>query len=51
MSKDYKQIDWACDRESRARWIDEEDRMMASIDRKMRKGCRRTKYHKNHRTK
>lgn len=51
MSENYTQIDWACDREARAQWIDEEDRMMARIDRKMRKGCRRTKYHKNHRSK
>ena len=51
MSENYTQIDWACDREARAQWIDEEDRMMASIDRKMRKSCRRTKCHKNNRSK
>ena len=47
MSEEYTRYDWACDRESRVRWADEEERLMASIDRKMRKSGRRTNHKSN----
>jgi hypothetical protein len=49
MSKDYTQFDWAVDRSSVERWADEEDRMIAGIDRRLGKRTKRTKFNKkNH---
>lgn len=48
MSK-YTQFDWAADRLTRTSWADDEERMMAGIDRRMNKRSKRTNNKKNHR--
>lgn len=50
MSANYTQFDWASDRLARASWADEEDRLIARIDRRMSKRSKRAKSNKkNHR--
>lgn len=50
MSANYTQFDWASDRMSRTICADEEDRLIARIDRRMSKRSKRAKSNKkNHR--
>ena len=45
----YTKFDWASDRMSRMSWADDEDRLIARIDRRMSKRSKRTKNNKrNH---
>jgi len=47
MSKVYTRYDWASDRLAKARWVDEEERLLSNIDKRTKKANKLNK--KNHR--
>ena len=49
MSQNYTKFDWASDRCARTAWIDDEERLIASIDRRMSRRDKRQRKmnHKN----